>query len=231
MTIDLVFFDVGDTLVRPHPSFHELFSERCILKGRMVEPAAVEQMQMGIAPHLVELAEETGISAPSLSAADSRTFWTHLYHRLLAELGIEDEGLVEDLYATFSSSASYRLFDDALPALEALRSAGYRLGVISNFEGWLAEMLIELEVGHLFDVTVISGVEGMEKPDPRIFELALERAGIEAGAAAHVGDSPTMDLEPAEAAGMKAILIDRRGRYPDRGPRISTLSELPAALS
>ena len=79
-----------------------------------------------------------------------------------------------------------------------------------------------------FDVRVISGVEGVEKPDPRIFRLALDRTGVEPREAAYVGDSVSFDVEPAASLGMLAILIDRRGRFPDhRGPRITSLDELP----
>jgi putative hydrolase of the HAD superfamily len=187
-------------------------------------------VQQRLAPHLVELAEETGIVAPSLDAGDSLTFWSHLYRRLLGELGIEDESLVTDMYTTFSSSSSYRLFDDVLPALERLTEMGYRLGLISNFEEWLEEMLVELEVGHLFDVSVISGSEGMEKPDPEIYRRALAKAGVQATAAVHVGDSPANDIDPAREVGIEAILLDRYNRYPDAAPRVRSLTDLPDLL-
>ncbi|HEU4481317.1 MAG TPA: HAD-IA family hydrolase, partial [Actinomycetota bacterium] len=152
--------------------------------------------------------------------------------RLLGELGIVDEVLVKDMYRTFSSSASYRLFDDALPTLRELGEEGYRLGLISNFEQWLEEMLVELEVGHVFDTSVISGVVGIEKPDVAIYERAIERAGVDPRRAVHIGDSPAMDAEPATAAGMNVILLDRYDRYADLDfPRVRSLSEVPAYLA
>ena len=78
---------------------------------------------------------------------------------------------------------------------------------------------------------VISGVEGIEKPDPRIYALALERLGIEASEAVFVGDNPEFDVEPPAAIGMATVLIDRRQRYPGHaGPRITDLRRLPAQL-
>jgi FMN phosphatase YigB (HAD superfamily) len=78
---------------------------------------------------------------------------------------------------------------------------------------------------------VISGVEGVEKPDHRIFRLALERTGRIPEESVYVGDSPSFDIEPARAVGMFAVLLDRRGRHPDhRGVRITTLEELPRAI-
>ncbi|MFN2488785.1 MAG: HAD family hydrolase [Actinomycetota bacterium] len=223
-----MFFDAGETILHPHPSFPELFSEVCRERDVAVAVGDVREVQERLAPHLVDLGEATGVDKPSLSAEDSRRFWSYLYRRLLREFGIEDESLVEALYARFSHLSSYKLFDDVLPVLGELAALGYRLGLISNFERWLEEMLVELEVGALFDVTVISGVEGMEKPDPQIYEVALERAVVDPANAVHVGDSPNLDVRPASSVGMRTVLVDRAGRYPDaEGPRVRTLAELP----
>jgi putative hydrolase of the HAD superfamily len=229
--IEVVFFDAGETLLHPHPSFPELFAEVCRRSGTEVRFEDVRTAQERLAPHLVDLGESTGVENPSFSADESRRFWTFLYRRLLGELGITDEALVDELYATFSHISSYKLFDDVLPVLEWLTSSGYRLGLISNFEKWLEEMLVELEVGHHFDVTVISGVEGVEKPDPKIYRVALEKAAVEPRRAVHVGDSPVLDVQPAGAVGMSAVLVDRAGRYPDApGLRVDSLVELPGVL-
>ena len=82
-----------------------------------------------------------------------------------------------------------------------------------------------------FPVRVISGLEGLEKPDPRIYRLALERAGIPAESTAFVGDNPEFDVEPPAALGMFPVLIDRRERHPDHdGARITDLRELADLL-
>lgn len=230
--IDIVFFDAGETLLHPHPSFPELFARTAQATGHDVSVEDATTVQARLAPHLVDLAEDTGVEKPSLHAEDSLRFWSFLYRRLLKELGIEDEQLVSVLYKTFSDISSYALFDDVLPALQRLEAEGYRLGLISNFEEWLEEMLVELEIGDLFEVRIVSGAEGVEKPDPRIYELALERAGADPRAAVHVGDSPAMDAEPAAAAGMEAVLLDRLGRYRGRpGTVISSLDELAGVVS
>jgi putative hydrolase of the HAD superfamily len=229
--IEVVFFDAGETILHPHPSFPELFAEVCGRRGHDIDADEVSRVQQKLAPHLVELAEESGITEPSLSSEASVAFWSHLYRRLLGEFGIHDESLVTEMYAVFSSTSSYRLFEDALPTLTELRGAGYRLGLISNFEAWLEEMLVELEVGHLFDVSVISGLEGIEKPDPQIYRRALEVAGVTAEMTVHVGDSPAMDVEPAASIGINAVLLDRWDRYRDSEcSRIRSLKELPSVV-
>lgn len=233
MTIEMVFFDAGETLLRPHPSFAELFAVTCKDYGVEIEPDEVRRIRSELAPHLLELAEESGVDKPSLFPDRSYEFWGYVYRRFLAEHGIVDEGLVRRLFDVFSDMNSYKLYDDSLSTLIELQDRGHRLGLISNFEGWLEKLLIELEVGHLFDTTVISAVEGIEKPDPAIYELALERAGIDPSMAAHVGDSPANDAAPAASVGMTAILLDRDGAYADlmAHVRISSLQELPGLLA
>jgi putative hydrolase of the HAD superfamily len=234
--IEIVFFDAGDTLLRPHPSFSELFSATARAHGVEISAEDVHRVQQELAPHLVDLAEDVEgesltYEGSSLSKEESERFWMHLYRRLLKELGIVDESLVRRLFGTFSSSASYKLFDDVLPTLDAIAGAGYRMGLISNFERWLEEMLVELEVGHHFEPAIISGVEGVEKPDPRIYELALERAGVSAEQAVHVGDSPEMDVRPASSLGIRGILVDRLSRYTQsKHMRVTSLEEIPPLL-
>ena len=227
MTVEIVFFDAGETLVHPHPSFAELFARVCANGGRPVSAADVEAVQQRLAPHLVDLAEDTGVEKPSLSSEDSRTFWSFLYRRFLTELDIDDDSLVDALYEMFSSVSSYALFDDAIASIKQLADAGYRIGLISNFEGWLDEMLVELELGDVFDTKIISGLVGIEKPDPEIYNLALREAGVDARVAVHVGDSPGLDVEPASSVGIHPILIDRFDRYTDLDvTRIKSLNEL-----
>jgi putative hydrolase of the HAD superfamily len=230
--IEVVFFDAGDTLLGPHPSFPELFSQVCAERGYDVPSELVIRVQSELAPQLIDLAEDTGVDNPSFSSEASKKFWGYLYKRFLEALDIEDADLAQALLHRFSTGSSYVLFDDVLPTLRGMHAQGYRLGLISNFEQWLEERLIELEVGQLFDVSVISGFVMIEKPDPAIYELALERAQVEPGKAVHVGDSMSMDVEPARSVGIHPVLLDRWGRYPDSEVlRIESLEELPGVVA
>lgn len=233
MTIEMVFFDAGGTILDPHPSFSGLFALTCQTQGFEVTQEDVAEVQNRLAPHLVELLDEADLDhGPTLSPEASRRFWTFTYTRFLGELGIDDAAMADKLYETFSSIESYRLYDDVKPTLDAIDSAGFRLGLISNFDSWLEKMLIEMEVGHVFEPSIISGIEGIEKPDPAIYRLALERAGVAANRTVYVGDSPAMDMEPASATGITPILVDRTGRYPDsRYARIRELTELLPLIS
>src|SRR5512134_450851 len=116
------------------------------------------------------------------------------------------DGLRDTLYATFTDLGNYALFDDVVPALDALPPS-LTLGIVSNFEAWLEDLLGVLGVRDRFPVRTISGMEGVEKPEPEIFRRALARAAVEPGEAVYVGDNPEFDVVPAAALGMTPVLI------------------------
>jgi len=225
-----VFFDAGETLVYPHPSFPELVVEVLRQAGHTVDPALIREKLPVVSERFLRAARENQLW--STSPDRSRTFWADIYRTLLTEMGLPfGGGLADAFYRTFTDVSNYRLFPDAMPVLERLRDEGLTLGVVSNFEEWLERLLESLGVIPFFEVRVISGVEGYEKPDPRLFEVALDRVGVEAAESVYVGDHPFFDTEPASAMGMFAVLIDRRSRYPDHsGPRITTLDDLPSLI-
>lgn len=229
VSIRAVFFDAGETLVHPHPSFPELFTLVLRREGFEADPAEVREALHVVSELFTEAARAGEVW--SGSAERSRAFWHRVYGRLLGRLGIEDDRLVDRLYAEFTDLANYHLFPDVEPILSDLAGRGLLMGVVSNFEEWLERLLERLGVTRFFGVRVISGVEGVEKPDPRIFRLALERSGVEPEESVYVGDQPEFDTAPAEAIGMLGVLLDRRGRFPEhRGIRIATLADLPAAI-
>jgi putative hydrolase of the HAD superfamily len=227
---EAVFFDAGETLVHPHPTFPDLFSQTLKREGYAVEPETIRDRIHVVFDRFRQAAETNELW--TTTPERSRRFWHDVYGIFFRELGIPDtDGLIEAVYAEFTDFANYALFDDVIPVLEKLRAAGLSLGVVSNFEEWLEGLLGELGVTEFFRVRVISGVEGLEKPDPRIFRLALQRARVEAKRSAYVGDNPEFDVGPAAAVGMFPVLIDRRDRFPKaEGQRITSLDQLPGVL-
>ena len=230
MRFRAVFFDAGETLVHPHPSFPELFSRVLAREGHDVDPSVVANRVTVIYDRFKRAALENELW--TTTPEKSRAFWHSVYEIFLHQVGLPtDDGLPDALYREFTDLANYSLFEDVPPVLERLRAGGLALGVVSNFEEWLERLLDVLGVARFFDVRVISGIEGIEKPDPRIFELALERAGVAPAEAVYVGDSPAFDVEPAASVGMFPVLVDRRGRFPDAGgARIASMAELPAIV-
>ena len=128
------------------------------------------------------------------------------------------------------------LFPDVTPTLEALRGRGLKLGMISNMDrgggggggGGGDELAESLGLGPHLDLAVTSSEVGVEKPHARIFQAALQRAGVEPSEAVHVGDQPTSDVDGALAVGIQPVLLDRDGNYKgfSRCPRIESLTEL-----
>jgi putative hydrolase of the HAD superfamily len=231
---DAVLFDVGETLLRPDPSFGEAVLRVLRDRGVAVDGGGPAWVDRALASVLRAVDDLVASGRQfSTSPERSRAFWTELYGRLLEELGVADPlgAHAASLYEELSKPERYALFPDALPALRALRGEGYRLGIVSNFEAWLGVLLERLGVLPLVDVVVVSGVEGIEKPDPEIFRRALARLGVAPERAVYVGDNPRVDVEPALALGMGAILVDRRGiHHGHPGPRVASLEALGPLL-
>lgn len=225
-----VFFDVGETLIHVEPTFAELFVTVLAGAGHERSGDEVREATTHVYARFSEAARDG--SMWTTSPERSREFWTSVYDRMLGELGIPDgDGVANALYREFTRMENYVLFDDVRPTIAALQGAGLLLGIVSNFEAWLEDWFGVHELIDTFPVRVISGIEGIEKPDERIYRLALERAGVDAADAAYVGDNPEFDVDPPAALGMFPVLIDRRDRFPDHaGARVRDLRELPAML-
>ncbi|CAN6909614.1 hypothetical protein Bca4012_077905 [Brassica carinata] len=122
------------------------------------------------------------------------------------------EKVFKRIYSTFGSAAPYSVFQDSRPFLRWARQKGLIVGLVSNAEYRYQEVILPalgLNKGE-WDFGVFSGIEGVEKPDPRIYKLALERAGnIAPEEVLHIGDSMRKDYVPAKSIGMHALLLDR----------------------
>ena len=236
MRFKAVFLDAGETMIHPHPSFGELFADVLRRGGHEVEIDRILETVSVYSKRWADTARSEGRGPWSVTQEASRAFWLDVYEGFLADLGVagSKESLAElamQMYTTFSDPGSYRAYPDVLPALRTLADRGYSLGLVSNFEEWLELVLEAVELTPFFPVRVISGVEGIEKPDPKIFEIALERAGVTAEESVYVGDHMDFDVEASKAVGMFPVLIDRRGRYLDASAaRVESLEELPALL-
>ncbi len=120
----------------------------------------------------------------------------------------------------------FSAYPDAAPALGALRDRGLRLIAVSNWDCALPRVLERCGIERMLDGVVTSAGAGARKPDPAIFEAALELAGCEAGEALHVGDTAEEDVAGARAAGIRPLLIDRDGGDGD----ISSLEQIDQHL-
>lgn len=160
-----------------------------------------------------------------------------LYFNLILDLaGVSrspaTDAALETLRLYHSQSNLWEGVMPGVPAVLAeLRQHVEKLIVISNANGRLHVLLERVGLREFFDVIVDSFVEGVEKPDPRLFEIALDRAGARPETALHVGDIYHVDVIGARAAGMTPLLLDPCNLYAGADcARLKSLSELPAHL-
>jgi HAD superfamily hydrolase (TIGR01549 family) len=151
----------------------------------------------------------------------------------IAELGLQPmpDAFYRRLADLFMVTSHWHIFEDAYPALEELKARGLTVGAVSNWVWNLPELLHALDLVSHFDFIAASARIGFEKPHPRIFEWALNKADVPPEAVIHVGDHVDADVEGARGVGIDGVLIDRAQRYrpedvPDGTPVIHSLDEL-----
>ncbi len=229
--IKAVFFDAGHTLLYAHPDIGTLYAETTARFGVRLPP---ERFVEAFVPVFREFTRGPGLQMGA-SDADDSAMWRRITGATHGRVGgrrpVDVEGWFEALYRRFGEPDAWRFYDDVEPALGALRRRGLKLGVVSNWDTRLRGISAGLGLDRLVDFVVISAEVGVRKPDPRIFEEALRRAGVGAAEAVHVGDLPEEDVEGARRAGLKAFLIDRARRItaresPPGVPVLETLADL-----
>lgn len=163
--------------------------------------------------------------------------WFVLMESLLEHAGVPREScplLAQILRESHDQLNLWRRVPPGLAdALDRARAAGIRVGIVSNSEGRLHEVIAHVGLADRFETIVDSGNEGVSKPDPEIFRRALARlGGIAPERAMYAGDIPSVDVTGARAAGMQAVLVDPFGFYPDYrdAPVVASVAELVDGL-
>ena len=208
--IEAIFLDAGNTLIYTPVHRAERLRE-CLTRlghavdsrdaGRAAERAAHEVLSDG----------ERWVETPE----DEAAFWGEYWPRVLALLKLDDPDgqLARHLDVEVKYVGFLRPYPDVRRALVALRGR-YRLGLISNAFPSLADVMDDLDLARFFDSMVISAWTRIAKPDPLIYQKALDTLAVEARASAFVDDLPA-NLETAEQMGFQVYLMDRDDCYPD----------------
>ncbi len=224
-----LFLDAHHTLFRESPPRAAIYAEVAQRHGLKVDPAAIARaMQHAYAT----LPQRIGAAYRY-----TRPWFVHFIDAVFAQVGVAaTDALRADLFERFGRETTFALYPDVLPLLRMARPRLAVIGVISNWAPTLPELLERLQLATWFDVVVASASEECEKPERKLFELALQRSGIAPHEALHVGDHPVNDLAGARSAGMEARLLLRgvaleagREAVPP-GDTIATLAELDALL-
>ena len=220
MSITTILFDAGGTLV--FPSFGRIARELAV-HGIAVDPAALARADARVRFEI----DRRDVIATTTDGSRFRRYLDALVGA--AGLALMPDPVFERLDAYHRV---HNLWEDVpadVPAALERLSGRVRMGVVSNANGTVRAKLARVGLAHYFELIVDSHEEKIEKPDPRIFALALERMGVAAAEAAYVGDLYHVDVVGAAAAGLSAFLLDPFDLYRDLSvPRIRSLAELPA---
>lgn len=228
--IKAVFFDVGSTLLYPSPSVAETFVEVARSQGHDITVRDAEPHMPTVDAYYDKEYERDGDFWCSHDR--SVQIWLDMYTLLarLAGLKCDHRDLSERIYECYRHADHWATYDDVLGCLMTLKRSGYRLGIISNWDAGLEDLIRDLGLLPYFDVVISSASVGYRKPDSVIFEIALGRMGVAAEEAVHVGDLPEADGAAADA-GIVPVIIDRHDRLGEcRLQRVSSLTDLPALL-
>jgi FMN phosphatase YigB (HAD superfamily) len=218
--ITTIFFDVGNTLLFPnHDRIHAPLTER------------------GIAPtpvHLRDLERRTKNEFDLLATQNGshdHSFWWMFYTQLLQEVGLDDNRVRDQLVSGIRNSANWdRVLTGTCERLQQI-GAQFRIGVISNADGKIDQVLAKCGIADCFRTVTDSGLLGFEKPRPEIFQHALKSLNATPQESLYVGDVYSVDYLGARGAGMQAILMDVSGAYVEKGvPRVESLEQLESAL-
>ncbi len=206
-----VFFDAGNTLLHPHPSVAFVCGIVLQRHGYSTDPKEVER-RLGHADAVYEREYRTDDTFWT-SEERASELWSRMYATVMRELGLDGDAdiLGREVYEEFGDSRWWKTYPDVVPGLERLRACGLRLGMISNWDCRLPDLCHGIGISRHFDFILSSANIGLHKPDPRIFEIALQRAGVSAHDAWHVGDHYYADILGARSAGLEPVLIDRTG--------------------
>ena len=207
----VIFFDVGGTLVDVSPSVGAVYATACARRGVRVGSS---DLQSAFDRAWVTLSEEVprGADRYRLFAGGEREWWERVSTHAFDLCGVPASGRppADELRAVFARPEAWKIYPEARDALADLKRRGHRLGVLSNWDSRLPELLASLDLDAHFDAVIYSAAAGYEKPHPAIFTAALDALHVDPSRAVHIGDRLEEDYAGAKAAGLRALLV-RRG--------------------
>jgi HAD superfamily hydrolase (TIGR01549 family) len=221
VAIQTVFLDAGGVLVWPNWT---RVSDALSRRGVVVTAA-----QLAAAEPRAKKRLDTADTIQTTN--DRQRGWTY-FNLVLEEAGVAlSRATAEALAELHTYHEQANLWespsDEARPALALLRARGLRLVVVSNANGRLHHLFGRVGLLDAVDLLLDSHHEGIEKPDPRYFEIALARSGAAAATTIHVGDLYHVDVVGARAAGITPVLFDIADLYPGADClRVRSLTQL-----
>jgi putative hydrolase of the HAD superfamily len=213
-----VFFDVGNTLLFPN-------------RARILAPLPMELHPTLERWQALERRTKQEFDLRMNDGKIDHGFWWTFHTYLLEELGSPEENVLRALVKNTRNSRNWdQILAGTREALDRIRK-NYGIAVISNSDGRIDEVLRRCGICDCFACVTDSGIVGLEKPHPAIFEAALREMKANPADTLYVGDVYSVDYVGATKAGMQAVLFDVAGAYRDRDlPCVGSLSELERFL-
>jgi putative hydrolase of the HAD superfamily len=222
--IDTVFLDAGGVLVNPN---WDRVSDTLARHGLHVTSDALRAVERH-----AWFALDTPRVAVTTDADRGGQYFNDVLNRAGVPAGAARDAALAELFAYHMEHNLWEhVADDVVDIVEQLRGAGLKLAIASNANGVLGRCLERVGLSAHFDVVCDSGLEGVEKPDARFFQILLERTGSRPETTVHVGDLYHVDVIGARNSGIRPLLLDPLGLYRAFDvDRIERLSDLPRYL-
>lgn len=232
--IKAVTFDARGTLLKVRFPVGETYAAVARRHGADLSTDAIEDAFHEVFPSMPPLA------FPPMEEAElhrrEHDWWRTMVSRVMeaaqATGQVDDfDAFFAELYGIYRGAEAWKPYREAASVLCLLRSSRYKLGLISNFDSRIEEVLVALNLSIWFDAVVFSSRTGVAKPHSGIFDRARAELAVEASETLHVGDSYEKDYRGATAAGMNALLLDRTGHWRERVPaEVERISSLDGVL-
>jgi HAD superfamily hydrolase (TIGR01549 family) len=227
--IKVILFDLDGTLRLSRPTSVQAFLEFAVRSG--MEDGAEKRLRYMRWVHYY-WAQSQEMLDDLETYPDSEDFWTNYARLSLLRFGSTEHRAFElapevQRYMTEEHRPVDYVPEDVSETLQALKDAGYRMGVVSNRRQPFDDELVELGLGGYFELALDASQAGSWKPEPGIFLVALERLGATPEQAVYVGDNYYADVIGAQRAGVQPVLYDPEGIFPDADcPVIRRIGEL-----
>jgi putative hydrolase of the HAD superfamily len=222
--IQVVLFDATGTLIEVREPVGERYAQIAAAHGVERPAQRLDEAFRQTTRHSTQR-HTPGVS-PSEAKTRERAWWYEVVHATFRAVNpntafADFDTFFDELFRSYASAEAWQLRAGARQCLASLAEHGLRMGVVSNFDYRLTDVLESLEIAEFFETVTLPGEHGTAKPDPRLFAAALGSMGASAATTIFVGDDPARDLAGARRAGITAVDVSA----------LATLAELPAHLA
>lgn len=210
---EVIFFDAVGTLFGVKGSVGEVYST---IARRFGVLASTEELNQAFY-EVFKAAPPPAFPEVTAAKIPEKEFqwWRDITKLTFQKVGVAHKFIDFDvfftrLYRYFATAHPWEVYADVIPSLQRWQEKGIPLGIISNFDSRLYEVLTALELRSFFSSITISSQVGAAKPDPKIFQSAIAQYSVKPEQTWHIGDSRSQDYEAAKAVGMQGFLLNRK---------------------